>query len=99
MKKTEKATEAAKVINKKSKQDDLDDMKNTLRKKPLHGRNPLRTDNGDVDRATTHQWLSSSSLKGETEDFTLAAQNQSLPTRMYQVKIFKNGTGPLKMDL
>ena len=99
MKKTEKATEAAKEIKKKSKQDDLDDMKKTLRQKSFHGRKPLRTDNVDVDRATTHQWLSSSSLKGETEDFILAAQNQSLPTRMFQVKIFKNGTGPLKMDL
>ena len=99
MKKTEKATEAAKEIKKKSKQDDLDDMKKTLRQKSFHGRKPLRTDNGDVDRATTLQWLSSSSLKGETEDFILAAQNQSLPTRMFQVKIFKNGTGPLKMDL
>ena len=69
-------------------------MKKTWRKKPLNGRYPLRTDNGDVDRATTHQWLSSSSLKGEKEGFILAAQDQGLATRVYQVEIFKNGADP-----
>ena len=58
---------------------------------PLHGRYPLRTDNGDVDTATAHQWFSSSSLKGETEGFILATQGQSLTTRMCQAKILKNG--------
>ena len=50
-------------------------MEKAWRKKPLHGRYPLRIDNADVDRTTTHQWFSSSSLKGETEDFILAAQD------------------------
>ena len=59
---TTEATKAAKEIKKKAKQGYLDDMKKTWREKPLHGRYPLRTDNGDVDRTTTHQWLSSSSL-------------------------------------
>ena len=66
-------------------------MKKTWREKPLHGRYPLRTDDGDVDRATAHQWFSSFSLKGETEGFILAAQGQSLTTRMCQAKILKNG--------
>ena len=39
--------------------------------------------NGDVGRTTTHQWLSSSTLKGETEGFILAAQDQSSATQMY----------------
>ena len=69
-------------------------MKKTWREKPLHGCYPLRTDNGDDDKTTTHQWLSSSSIKGETEDFTLAAQDQSLATRVYQAKILKNGADP-----
>ena len=47
---------------------------------------PLRTDNGDVDRTTTRQWLRSCSLKGETEGFTLAVQDQSLATRMYLIE-------------
>ena len=68
--------------------------KKTRREKPLHGRYPLRTDNGDVDKTTTHQWLSSSSLKGETEGFILAAHDQSLAARVYQANILKNGADP-----
>ena len=41
----------------------------------------LRTDNADIDRATTNQWLNTSSLKGQTEDFILAGQDQSISTR------------------
>ena len=66
-------------------------MKKAWREKPLYGTYPLRTDNGDVDRTTTHQWLSSSSLKGESEGFILAALDQSLATRVYQAKILKSG--------
>ena len=90
-KKTTEATKAVKEIKKKAKQGYLDDMKKAWRKKSLHGRCPLRTDNGDVDGTTTHQWLSSSSLKGETEDFILAAEDQSLATRVYQAKVLKSG--------
>ena len=88
---TTEATKAAKEIKKKAKQGYLDDMKKTWREKSLHGRYPLKAGNGDVDRTTTHQWLSSSSLKGETGGFILAAQDQSLATRLYQAKILKNG--------
>ena len=91
--KTTEVTKAAKEIKKKAKQGYLNDMKKTWREKP-HGRYPLRTDNGDVDRTTTHQWLSSSSLKAETVDFIFAAQDQSLATRVYQAKILKNGADP-----
>ena len=66
-------------------------MKKGWREKPLHGKYPLRTDHVDVDKATTHHWLSSSSLKDETEGFILAAQNQSISTRVYQTRILKNG--------
>ena len=88
---TTEATKAAKEIKKKAKQGYLDDMKKTWTEKPSHGRYLLQTDIGDVDRATTQQWLSSSSLKGESEGFILAAQNQILAKRMYQAKILKNG--------
>ena len=50
--------------------------------------------NGDVDRTTNHQWLSSSSLKGETKVFILGAQDQCLATGVCQAKILKNGAGP-----
>ena len=66
-------------------------MKEGWREKPLHGKYLWRTDNADVDRATTHQWLSSSSLKGETESFILTAQDQNISTRGYQSRILNNG--------
>ena len=88
------ANKAAKEIKKKVKQVYLDDMKKTLREKLLHERYPLRTDNGDADSTTAHQWLSSSSLKVEREGFILATQDQSLATRMYQAKILKIGADP-----
>ena len=89
-----KPTKAAKDIKKKAKNVSLEDIKDRWREKPLHGKHPLRTDNDDVDRATTHQWLSSSSLKGETEGFILAAQDQSISTRVYQSRILNNGADP-----
>ena len=89
-----KPTKAAKDIKKKAKNASLEDMKKGWREKPLHGKYPLRTDHANVDKATTHQWLSSSSLKGETEGFILAAQDQSISTRVYQTRIPKNGANP-----
>ena len=62
-----KPTKASKNIKKKAKNASLEDMKKGWKEKPLHGKCPLRTDHADIDKATTHQWLSSSSLKGETE--------------------------------
>ena len=90
--KTTEATKAAKQIKKKAKQGYLDDMKKTWREKSLDGRFPQRTDKGDVDRTLIHQWLSSSSLKGETEGFILTAQDQILA--MFQGKILKNKPDP-----
>ena len=78
----------------KSKNARWEDMKNRWREKPLHGKYPLRTDNTDVDRATTHQWTSSSSLKGETEGFMFAAHDQSVSTRAYQSGVLNNGADP-----
>ena len=89
-----KPTKAAKDIKKKAKNASLEDMKKGWREQPLHGTYPLRTDHVDVDKARTHQWLSSSSLKGETEGFILAAQDQSISTRVYQTRILKNGANP-----
>ena len=88
-----KPKKAAKDIKKKAKNASLEDMKKGCREKPLHGKYPLKTD-VDVNKATTHQWLSSSCLKGETEGFILAAQDQSISTGVYQTRILKNGTDP-----
>ena len=74
------ATKAVKEIKQKPKQACQEDMKKTWRRKPLHRRYPQRAGNSDADKATAHQWLSSSSMKGETEGLILAAQDQSIPT-------------------
>ena len=49
-----------------------------------------RTDNEDVDKAATYEWLSSPSLKEET-CFILAPQDQSIPRRVFQSRILKIG--------
>ena len=55
----------------------------------------LRTDNAHADRATTHQWLISSSSKEENEGFILAAHiYKSISTQAYQSRILKNGADP-----
>ena len=71
---SEQTAEAAKDIKKKTKQGYLDNMKMIWIEKPLHERYPVRTDNGGVDRTTTHQWVSSSSPKGEIEGFIIFAK-------------------------
>ena len=85
-----KPTKAAKKKKKKTKNASLEDMRKGWRERPLHGMYPLRTENADINTATTHQWLSSSSLKGETEGFLLAAQDPSISTRAYQSGIVNN---------
>ena len=62
--------------------------------KPMHGQYPERVNKADVDKEGTHKWLKSASLKGETEGFIIAAQDQSLATNMYRNKIIKDGTNP-----
>ena len=89
-----KPTKAAKGIKKKAKNAILEDMKKGWREKPLNGKYPLRTANADVDRATTHQWLSSSSLERENDGFILAARDQSISTRAYQSRILNNRADP-----
>ena len=61
------ATKAAKKVIQKASEACQEDMKKISRENTLHGRYPQRGDIGDEDKATTHQWLSISSSKGETE--------------------------------
>ena len=62
--------------------------------KPLHRQVVIQCTGADVDQMVTHQWLRSSVLKGETEGFILAAQDQSLATRNYKANILHNGADP-----
>ena len=63
--------------------------------KALHGRYPKRIKEADVVHHKTKQWLKSSGLKSETEGFIIAAQDQSLATRLYYASIIKDGSSPL----
>ena len=60
----------------------------------MHGQYPERVYISVIDKESTYKWLKSSSLKGETEGFIIAAQDQSLATNNYRNKIFKDGTNP-----
>ena len=62
-----------------------------MERETTHGKYYSRTDNADIDKATIYQWLSSSSLKGECEDFILAVQDQNISTRAWQSRILNNG--------
>ena len=58
----------------------------------MQGQYPERVKNSDKDKESTYKWLKS--LKGETEGFIIAAQDQSLATNNYRNKIIKDGTNP-----
>ena len=45
-----------------------------------------------VDQAATNLWLTAGDLKGETEGFIIAAQDQSLMTRNYQHYVLKDNS-------
>ena len=84
----------AKNLKKKAKQEGLKKIQEKWESKPLHGQYPKRSQQADVDKDKTHQWLRGTGLKAETEGFIMAAQDQSLFTRNYQSKIAKNGADP-----
>ena len=45
-----------------------------------------------MDLKQTNNWLKGKGLKSETEGLIIAAQDQSLATRLYHHKIIKDGT-------
>ena len=55
----------------------------------MHGQYPERVGKPDINQVSTHQWLRNYGLKAETEGFIIAAQDQSLPTKIYQNRIIK----------
>lgn len=63
--------------------------------KALHGKYPQRLQDPDVDESRSLAWLRSAGLKSETEGFIIAAQDQSLKTKVYKSKIIKDGSDPL----
>ena len=87
-------TVAAKHRKQKAKKIGQEKLESRWHEKPLHGQFAAQSKHADVDETATHQWLRSSGLKGETEGFILAAQDQSLFTRNYQANILRNGFDP-----
>ena len=70
-------------------------MKKNWRGKPLNGRYPQRTDNGNVDQSTPTNGLAALGfLKAEIELFILMAHDQTISTRVYQSRILKTGANP-----
>ena len=87
-------TVPAKHRKQKAKKIGQEKLESRWHEKPLYGQFAARSKDADVDETATHQWLRSSGLKGETEGFILADQDQSLFTRNYQANILHNGTDP-----
>ena len=61
----------------------------------MHGQYPSRITEADVEFKQSNNWLKGTGLKAETEGLIIAAQDQSLATRLYHHKIIKDGTSPL----
>ena len=61
----------------------------------MHGQYPSRIKEADVDFKQTNNWLKGTGLKAETEGLIIAAQDQSLASRLYHRKIIKDGTSQL----
>ena len=87
-------TAAAKVIKVKAKKLLLSRLEQNWSQKVLHGKFYIRANDADVNKAQTYSWLTSSSLKAETEGFLLAAQDQSLKTRNYIKYVMKKEENP-----
>ena len=55
----------AKNLKKKAKQEGLKKIQEKWESKPLHGQYPKRSQQADVDKDKTHQWLRGTGLKAE----------------------------------
>ena len=60
----------------------------------MHSHYPERISKPDINQDNAHQWLKNSGLKVETEGFIIAAEDQSLPTKLYRHSNIKNGSDP-----
>ena len=91
----ESVTELAKRVKQHAKALALDNIKKKWESKNMHGQYPSRIKEADVDFKQTNNWLKGTGLKAETEGLIIAAQDQSLATRLYHNRIIKDGTNPL----
>ena len=94
-KNNESVTKLAKRVKQHAKSQALDNIKQKWESKAMHGQYPSRIKEAGVDFKQTNNWLKGTELKAETEGLIIAAQDQSLATRLYHHKIIKDGTSPL----
>ena len=86
--------DSIKAIKVAAKQNALKQLESKWENKPLHGQYTKRINKADVDKSATFAWLKSSGLKGETEGLIMAAQDQSLPTKAQQARVYKCTNDP-----
>lgn len=92
--KTRKLPTLGKLHHQRADVDRLYPPRNATRweEKALHGRYPSRIKEADVHMKATNQWLKSSGLKAETKGLITAAQDQTLPLKVYHHHVIKNDT-------
>ncbi|KXJ08814.1 hypothetical protein AC249_AIPGENE11021 [Exaiptasia diaphana] len=85
-------SENAKALKMKLREKIFESRKERWEAKPLHGQNCINVNKSYVDQAATNAWLTLVDLKGETEGFIAAAQDQSLLAQNYQHHVLKDNT-------
>ena len=65
-------------------------LQTNLQAKRLHGHHEKQSNRQFVDKKNTHGWLKSAGLKGETEGFIFAIQDQVIKTRAYEKSILQS---------
>ena len=93
-KNNESIAKLAKRVKQHAKSQALDNIKQKWESKAMHGQYPSRIKEADVDLKQTNNWLKVIGLKAETEGLIIAAQDQSLATKLYHHKVIKAGTSP-----
>ena len=75
------STKIVRELKEIAKMQTISNFKAKWKGRPSHGQYVERVGKEDIDNELTHKWLQSSSLKAETEELLISAQDQSLATR------------------
>ena len=86
------ATWKAKQLTLKYKEDFKKMVRDKWKEKAMYGKFPNYLDKDHVDVELSFKWMKHAGLKGETEGFITAAQDQALNTNYYIKHITKKGT-------
>ena len=88
------STEKAEQTKRQAKTKKNNELKEGWKDKLLHGKYPICASDSDVSFFLIYLQLASLGMQSETEEFIIAAQGQSFPTRNYRANILENGTDP-----